>query len=356
MDEIPISTPQALPNLPDPLVVLEPEGMYEGTALEEELFSAAGARVKFIRGNIGRTGSLDDIDDEICKTVHGILIFRHHFGKDQIARFPLLRACIRCGAGYDILDREELARRNVLVANIPDYGTAEVADHAIALALSLRRGVSLHEHLQRANPPAPWEINPSPLIHRLEGKTFGVLGLGRIGTAAALRAKAFGWKVIFYDPYLKNGVDKSLGFERIKTLEEFFRRTDTLSIHAPLTHNTRGLVTERLLRLMPAKTSVLITTARGPIVDLDGLEAVLKDNHLAGAALDVLPKEAHEDHSLVQAYRNKEPWTLGRLIITPHSAFWTPEAWQDIRRLTAETIVELLVYGSSLNVIRPEQE
>lgn len=114
------------------------------------------------------------------------------------------------GVGYDKLDRVALAKANVTVCNCPDYGTAEVADHAFALALSLRRGILLHNDRQRANPPAPWMVIDTPLVRRLQRSTFGILGLGRIGTAAALRAKAFGFRVLFYDPFVANGVDKSL--------------------------------------------------------------------------------------------------------------------------------------------------
>lgn len=114
------------------------------------------------------------------------------------------------GVGYDRLDRVALAKKNVIVCNCPDYGTAEVADHAFALALSFRRGILIHNERQRATPPAPWVVIDTPLVRRLQRSTFGILGLGRIGTASALRAKAFGFNVLFYDPYVPNGADKSL--------------------------------------------------------------------------------------------------------------------------------------------------
>ena len=195
-----------------------------------------------------------------------------------------------------------------------DYGTEEIADHALALALSMRRGVLLHHDLQRGLSPAPWAHIDHPLVARLQGNTFGILGLGRIGTAAALRAKAFGWKVLFYDPYLPNGADKALGIERTKDIKELYRRSTTLSIHCPHTRETRNSVTYEQLKLMP-KGSVLVNTARGEIVDLDGVERCLKEGILAGAALDVLPVEPiPEDnvHPLIKAYREKEEWLIGR--------------------------------------------
>lgn len=136
-----------------------------------------------------------------------------------------------------------------------------------------------------------------------------------------------------------------------------------MSIHTPLTRHTRKLVSERLLRLMPPH-GVIVNTARGGIVDLDGLAAVLRDGHLAGAGLDVLPEEdnnaiAQPDaamHPLIQAYRDREQWLAGRLVVTPHSAYHSPEAWDDIRSLSAITMKEVLVDGKETNVIPHDAE
>jgi C-terminal binding protein len=130
-----------------------------------------------------------------------------------------------------------------------------------------------------------------------------------------------------------------------------------LSIHTPLTRSTRDLIGERELRLMP-RGSVLVNTARGPIVQIDALEKALRDNHLAGAGLDVIPVEPPvvPIPGLLQAYRNREPWLEGRLVITPHIAFHTPEGWDDIRRLGVETMRDVLVRGLETNVIPPESD
>ena len=146
------------------------------------------------------------------------------------------------GVGYDNLDRAAAAEREIMILNVPDYGTTEVADHAMALALSLRRGLLLHHEAQRAEPPAAWRYIDDPLVRRSSVQTFGIVGMGRIATAVALRAKAFGFRVVFYDPYLPNGVELGLGIERAATLEDLLRQTDTLSVHTPLTRETRGLL------------------------------------------------------------------------------------------------------------------
>jgi C-terminal binding protein len=262
------------------------------------------------------------------------------------------------GVGYDRLDRVALAKRNVTVCNLPDYGTSEIADHALALALTLRRGVALHHDMQRLNPVAAWMYFDTPLVHRIQKTTFGILGLGRIGMATALRAKAFGWNVLFYDPYLPNGVDKALQVERTKDIKELFRRSTTLSLHCPCTRETRGMIDYSLLSLMP-QGSILVNTARGEIVDLDGVERCLKEGNLMAAGLDVLPQEPIPKtgvHPLIEAYRNREEWLMGRMVVTPHTAFYSPESYMDVRVKSAETIRDVLIEGLQTNVIRPEQE
>jgi C-terminal binding protein len=333
------------------LTVLEPEAMYPDTALEQEVF---GPDVEIIHGGAPHTESLDLLPDEVCARVDGLLVFRHWLKAHHIARFPKLKAVVRMGVGYDRLDRAACAARGIKVCNVPDYGTMEVADHAIALTLALRRGIALHHDLQRADPPAAWRYLDSPVIRRLEVQGFGIVGLGRIGTAVALRAKALGFKVRFFDPNLPNGVDRALGIGRARTLEELLAGADVLSIHVPDMPGTRGLIGAAQLARLP-EHAVVINTARGTSLDIDALEAALRSGHLAGAGLDVIPVEPPVEPvpSLLAAYRRREPWLTGRLIVTPHSAFHTPEAWADIRRKSAETMRDVLLLGNSHNEIPP---
>lgn len=212
--------------------------------------------------------------------------------------------------------------------------------------------------MQRASPPAPWTFIDTPLVSRIQKVTFGILGLGLIGTAVALRAKAFGWDVLFYDPFAPNGVEKSLNLERTTDIHELFKRSTTLSVHCPCTPQTRGMVNYDLLSLMP-KGAILVNTARGEVVNLDAVEQCLKENILAGAGLDVLPDEPlpvdGPVHPLIQAFRNKEPWLAGRFAITPHSAYHSPQSLDDIRIKTAETMRDVLLEGRRVNVIPPER-
>jgi C-terminal binding protein len=329
--------------------VLYSETMYPDTSVEREVFGPdTDIRVR-------APTALADLSDADCAEVDGLMLFRLWASAEDFSRFPKLRAVVRMGVGYDRIDRVAAAARGIMVCNVPDYGTMEVADHAVTLALTLRRGILLHHEAQRRDPPADWSAIVSPLVRRLGVQTFGIVGLGRIGTAAALRAKAFGFRVVFFDPHVPNGTELGIGVERERTLEGLMRRADVLSIHAPLTPGTRGLIGARELALLP-DGAVLINTARGPIVDVDAIEAALRSGRLAGAGLDVLPIEppVAPVPNLLRAYRAKEDWLEGRLIVTPHSAYYSPEAWADIRRKSAETMAAALLSNAPQNVILPE--
>src|SRR5579883_2506975 len=332
-----------------PKTVLYAEKLYPDDKVEREVFGP-DVRLKWL--NVQNLSQLDDRD---CADVDGLMLLRLGATAEQLAKFPRLQCVVRMGVGYDKVDRQAAAARKVMVCNVPDYGTTEVADHALALALSLRRGIVLHLEAQRRPQPAPWSYVRDPLLKRSGVQTFGIVGLGRIGTAAALRAKAFQFKVIAYDPYMPRGTELGVGVERVDTLEELMERTDTLSIHAPLTAETRGMISRPMLERMP-KGAVVVSTARGPICDVDALADLLKRGHLAGVGLDVLPVEPPVEPipELLRAYRAREPWCEGRLIITPHSAFFTPEAWDDIRLKSAETMRAAMIGPRPQNVITPE--
>src|SRR5437762_11789355 len=209
-----------------PMTVLYPQARQRREDLERGI---CGRDVNLVKRG---TGALSELSDADCAEADGLMIMGFAATGADLQRFPKLRAIVRMGVGYDKLDRPAAAARNILICNVPDYGTTEVADHAIALALTLRRGILLHHELQRQDPPAPWRSFQDPMIQRLGTQTFGIVGLGRIGTAVALRAKPFNFRFVFYDPYLPNGAELALGVSRAATLEDLLRQTNTLSIHA----------------------------------------------------------------------------------------------------------------------------
>ena len=180
-----------------------------------------------------------------------------------------------------------------------------------------------------------WRPALNPYGRRLSACTFGVVGIGRIGTAAALRAKAFGMDVVFYDPYVSNGVDLALGVRRVHSLEELMRQSDVVSVHVPLSDQTRKLVgAEAFAAAKPGL--ILVNTARGEVIDLDALYDAMRDGKVQAAGLDVLPVEpADPNHPLIKAFSANEEWIAHRLVMTPHSAFFTPESVFDMRAKSA---------------------
>ena len=329
--------------------ILYPEAMYPDDSEERRIF---GADATILRRD---TKALADLTDAECAATDGLMLFRQFLRGDDLARFTRLRAVVRMGVGYDRIDRVAAAARGVIVCNVPDYGTTEVADHAIALAMALRRGLLMHHEAQRRDPPAPWRATDSPLLRRTGSQGFGIVGLGRIGTAVALRAKGLGFKVTFYDPHLRNGSELAIGVARAATLPDLLRQADVLSIHVPLTPETAGLIGAAELALLPPH-AVVVNTARGPVLDVDTLADALRDGRVAGAGLDVLPVEPPVEPipELLRAYRAREAWVEGRLIITPHSAYLTPEAYRDIRVKSAETMQAALMSNRPQNIITPE--
>jgi phosphoglycerate dehydrogenase-like enzyme len=262
--------------------------------------------------------------------------------RELIERLDSCRLLVRAGVGYDHIDIASCAARGIPVCNVPDYGTTEVADHAIALMLALARGlVSYHARLL-ADPHAGWHWSGAPLVRRLRGATFGIVGLGRIGIAASRRAKALDMEVCFYDPYLPDGAELAHGYRRYGSLEGLLAASDVVSLHCPLTDDNRNMINDAALSAIKPG-AFLINTARGGLVDLSALEAALRDGHLGGAGLDVLPGEPPDpDHPIVEAFRRREPGLDGRLLLTPHVAWFSPAGRADLRRKSAETVRDFL--------------
>ena len=239
-----------------------------------------------------------------------------------IRRLHQCRALIRNGVGYDSVDIRSARDCGIDVCNVPDYGTEEVADHAIALSLALCRQLF---PLDREAKQLGWAINVEKKMRRLRTLTFGVVGLGRIGTATALRAKALGFTVYFYDPYLPSGVDKAVGVARERSLDALLQKADVLSLHCPLNDETRHLISERELNLMKP-SAFIVNTARGGIIKKTAILEALRQGRLAGAGLDVI-----EDEPL----RTAEEAATPNLIVTCHAAFCSVEAKQEMRRSSA---------------------
>jgi len=269
--------------------------------------------------------------------------------------FPKVRCVLRSGVGYDTIDGAAWGARGIPVFNVPDYGTSEVADHAIALMLALTRGTAAYHDAMRRDPVKNWTYTVAPTVRRLRVSTFGVVGLGRIGLAAARRAQGFGMDVVFHDPYQPSGFELATGLKRARTLEDLLKVADVVSVHTPLSPETTGLLGAKAFAA--AKPGlVVVNTARGPIVDLDALHDALKSGKVAAAGLDVLPKEpAEANHPLIRAFVDREEWLEGRFTLSPHAAFYSPDANDDLRRKTIETVLDHIETGSLSNCVNLHQ-
>lgn len=264
-----------------------------------------------------------------------------------IARLRRCRLLVRAGVGYDNVDLAAAAELRLPVCNVPDYGTEDVADHAVTLALALLRRVGEAAATMRRG---GWDWRLLTPIHRLRGRTAGIVGLGRIGTAAALRLKAFGFDVCFLDPYLPDGADKSLGLRRCETLAELLAQSDLVSLHVPLTDETRYLIrAETIARMRPE--AVLVNTARGGVVDTAAVADALAAGRFRGVGLDVLPSEPGSDADpLFAGWRRQEPWAE-RVILTPHLAFYSEEGMEELRRKAARQVRRMLEGRPLRNVV-----
>lgn len=300
---------------------------------------------------------MDDVTEEQWRRANAI-VSKPDIPKNKFQYLDNCRIHVTSKVGYNNLDIEAWGRLGIPVCNVPNYGTREIADHAIALMLTFLKSIELHTRAIREDPVKNWRNALNPFGKRLSVATFGIVGLGRIGSAAALRAKAFGMDVVFYDPYLAQGMDVALGIRRVNTLEKLMRQSDVLSIHANLTEETEKMIDAKAFAA--AKPGmIVINTARGKIIDIDALYEALKENKIAGAGLDVLPKEpSHptepgnpKDHPLFRAWCDNEEWIRNRILLTPHSAYFTPESVDDMRTFPIDVVAAYLNEGKLLNCV-----
>ena len=267
---------------------------------------------------------------------------------DRLEKCQLI---VRCGVGYDNVDGAAARNRGIPLANVPDYGTEEVADSAIGLTLALTRGIVFLGNRLRREKDLKWSHQSVRPLTRLRGQVFGIVGIGRIGTATALRAKAHGLDVIFYDPYVPDGIEKALGVRRAPDIDSLLAQSQIVSMHCPLTDATRRLINRETLAKMPAG-SYLVNTSRGGVVDTTAVLDAVTSGHLAGAAIDVLEQEPPDPNDpLIVAWRDPQHPAHDRLIITPHAAFYSEEGQRDMRIKGSENCRRVLLGQPPRNVV-----
>jgi D-3-phosphoglycerate dehydrogenase / 2-oxoglutarate reductase len=248
---------------------------------------------------------------------------------ELLKEFTRCKVIGRFGLGVDNIDIPAAARLGITVTYVPDYCLHEVSDHAMALLLALARKIPFSNGLVLSG---RWEVAPIVPLRRLEGQVLGLVGFGNIPRAIAPKAKAFGLRVVAYDPFVSATVMKALGVDGA-SFEELLGHSDFVSIHAPLLPATRNLMNASAFARMK-KGAFVVNTARGPLIDEPALVAALDSGHLAGAALDVVAVEPLAADSPL----------LGRdnVILTPHTAFYSVEALEELQTKCASDVARVL--------------
>ncbi|MEZ0606104.1 C-terminal binding protein [Paraburkholderia sp. IW21] len=294
------------------------------------------------------------IPEAVWRTCDAILVWhRMKITADVVAKLERCRMIVRVGVGFDNVDTSACRERGIPVSNVPNYGTTEVADHAIAMMLYLARGIGTYEKRLKANLKSGFVAEDVPVVRRLRGSTFAAIGMGRIGTAIARRAAAFDMNVVYFDPYLPEGHELGLGFERVDSMEALLSRANVVSLHVPLSDETRNMFGDAQLQAMKPN-GIFINIARGKLVDVDAVHRALMSGHLAAAGLDVLPQEPPVPApQLIESWRANEEWLAGRLVVTPHAAFYSEAGYVDMRTFSAQILVDYLTKGRLRNNVNP---
>ena len=284
-----------------------------------------------IRAEVIHTGQLDTPEaQDAAADADALMVTIQKVPAALIERMARCKLICRVGVGLDAIDIPAATKRGIWVSNVPDYAIDEVSTHAMALLLNhARRLTTLFDLVERG---AWWDPKAVGSIKRLRGQTLGLLGYGRIGQATAAKARGLGLNVIVYDPYLSPHVLAGDGVASVD-LQTLLRDSDYLSLHAPLTETTRRILDAHTLALMKP-TAYIINTARGALIDEAALVEAVHRGRLGGAALDVLDREPiPPDSPLLQ-----EP----NIHITPHAAWFSDEANDDVRIKGAEEVVRVL--------------
>jgi D-3-phosphoglycerate dehydrogenase / 2-oxoglutarate reductase len=313
-----------------PLVVIT-DFDFGNVSVEREILEAAGAEVVALQAK--REEDLLDLAPHCAAMMNQYA----KIGRDTITRMQKCEVIARYGVGVDIVDVGTATDKGILVTNVQNYCTEEVADHAIALWLTLARKLPDYD---RATHAGVWQWQSGQPVYRLRGRTMGVVSLGKIGQAIVARAQAFGVEVIAYDPFLPAEVAAKLGVELVSKAD-LLARSDYILMQAPMTPETHHFLSDAEFAAMKPG-AILVNTGRGPTVDNAALFRALSEGHLAAAGLDD-PEE--EPAKRANWTPDDNPlFTLPNVLVTPHAAYYSEESIR-AARVTAATQVAKVLTG-----------
>jgi D-3-phosphoglycerate dehydrogenase len=288
---------------------------------EKEEFSQAGTELILAQVQ----GEKDLIG--CCKDADGLLNQYALLTRKVLEGLPKCKVISRYGVGVDSVDLKAATDLGIIVANVPDYCIDEVASHTVAMILTLARKTAFFDRKVKSN---QWDFRQGTPIHRIQGKTLGLIGCGKIGLEVARRISAFGVRVMTFDPYLEKAPEGT----ELEDFDTVLKESDFISIHCPLNDSTRHLIGEKEFNKMEKKP-LLINTSRGPIVDERTLIQALEEGLLSGAGLDVLEKEPPDSQSPLLKMEN--------VVLSPHVGFYSVESISELKRRTARNVADVLV-------------
>jgi len=294
-------------------------------------------------GRIGAELILAQIKEEedlirVCKDADGLLNQYALLTRKVLEKVPKCKVIARYGVGIDSVDLKAATDLGIIVANVPDYCVDEVADQALSMILALIRKTVFFDQKVKSD---QWDFRQGRPIHRIKGKTLGLVGSGRIGLEVAKRISAFGVRVMAFDPYLQKAPE---GIE-LMDFDTVLKESDFISIHCPLNELTRHLLGEKEFQKMEKKPLV-INTSRGPIINEKALIQALGKGQISGAGLDVLEKEPPDPQNPLLKMEN--------VIIAPHISFYSEESISELKRRTAENVSSVLLGKWPRSVVNQE--
>jgi C-terminal binding protein len=306
-------------------------------SLEQEILKDTA---KVIPYNLQRKS--DPIPDSI-ETAQAVLAWHLvDWNESILKKLKNTKVLVRVGIGVDNVDLKAAAKLGIYVANVPDYGVEEVADSALNHILNLMRVTFYAAYRLNDNKCVPEKAGHAT---RLRGSVLGLVGFGKIGKAVAVRAKPFGLDVVFYDPYLEDGIEKSLGVRRAFSLKALIEQSDILSLHCYLDETNKDMINKESLSWIKPGGCYFINTARGGLVDEPALIESIKSGRIRGAGLDVQRQEPYPpDGPLLDP-------TLNNVIVTPHCAFSSRESLIEMRQKAALEVKRVLEGGKPRNCV-----
>ncbi len=316
-------------------IVLVTDYTWSSTDPEAKVLAEVGAELL-----VAKTGSEEELLSLVPRADAILTCFRK-VSAAVISAGPKLQVVGRYGIGVDNIAVDEATRLGIPVTNVPAYCLDEVAEHVLALLLaSARQVVRYHNAVHEGN----WSLQTGMPLFRVRGRTLGIVGFGKIGQTLAQKARALGLRIVIYDAYVSDEVVRQHDVERL-SLDDLLAQSDFISLHTPLTPETRGLLNaERLRKMKP--TAYIVNTARGGIIDHTALTQALQEHWIAGAALDVFdPEPLPADHPLL---------ALPNLITTPHTAFYSEESVVELETQAAQNVAAILSGRRPASVVNPD--